>query len=192
MDKKRFPVLALIALIGLLADCAARGPGAGRTELSPIQGKMTANEFPEIELVTVRGDSHQGKLILLTDEEVTLRPSPYWGVEPLAVAIADIRSIELPRPKKMAGGGLVEGFGWGFIVSGAIMGASSKYDRDFQQALAGSAVIGLAAGLVGVVVNGFSSLIAKTRFEFSSLDHHQKRERLKKIMGIPASWRGTQ
>ena len=86
------------------------------------------------------------------NEDVVFRPAPYWNLTTQIVPLDDIVTIEVTDVRRGKGRAAGVSFAAGFVITGAICGASAKYDDDYQACLVGAAVIGGAAGLIGLAV----------------------------------------
>jgi hypothetical protein len=185
MVKRTWAVVNLIAFVLLLAACATTssiGQREWRQEATPH--KLEANKFLEIQLITTKGESYIGKLTELVDDSAILRPYPYWDIEPVTILIEDIFSIKLAKVESQAGKGFLSGFGMGFIVTGIIGIGTSRYNTQFQSALVASPMGGLLGGLIGLAIGGIGDLATKTKYEFNRLSTVEKKEALRKIMGL--------
>lgn len=180
-------ICCVLFLSGLMLSCAgSTGPVRFEETKGVESGKVRAAKYEEVELVTLKGDRYKGKIISLEGERIEFRSFPYWNVEPISLELGEIRSIELVDKPKRAGRGFIQGFGWSFSIVGGIAAMSSKYDEDYQSALLGSAVVGAAGGLIGLLIGAVQDSAAKTRFEFAPMSDEQKERAVRKIMGLRA------
>lgn len=144
-----------------------------------LPARLEATKFEEVELITAEGDIHKGKIVSLEGEGLEFRPFPYWNIELIKLNLDEIHSIKLAKKGSRAAKRFASGFGWAFMIAGTIGGATSKYDEDYQIALLGSAIVGGAGGLLGLVIS------TKTKFEFYRMSREEKERAIRKIMGLP-------
>ncbi len=185
MRKRACTVFTLLAFAFLLGSCETTTPaGQGGLALTPVQGKVEAREFPEIQLITTKGETYTGKLVELEGDQVLLRPLPYWNIEPVRIPVEEIFSIKLDKKVSSVGNGFLTGFGLTFIVVGVLAGSNSKYNEDYSHALSGSFGAGVFGGLIGLAAAGIIKLSTKSKYEFYNLTQLQKMDVLRDIMGF--------
>jgi len=184
---KHLKIGCVLLLSGLLLSCAsATGPVKFEETKGVQSAKAGAAKYDQVELITSKGDLYIGKIVSLEGERIEFRPFPYWDAELIGLNLGDIRSIELVDKPKRAGKGFIQGFGWSFTVVGGLAAMGSKYDEDYQFALLGSAVVGAAGGLIGLLIGAIQDSTAKTRFEFAAMSDEEKVRAVRKIMGLQA------
>ncbi|MBN2409902.1 MAG: hypothetical protein JXE07_09205, partial [Candidatus Aminicenantes bacterium] len=149
--------------------------------------RFEARKYEEVIITTSTGAAHKGKMISLEGDNIALLPFPYWNVDRIRLRLDEVLSIELPERGRRAGKGFFSGFGLGFIVTGMIAGASSKYDEDYEFALGVSAGAGVAVGLVGLLIGGIRDAVTKRRYDFADVSNEEKVQAVRKIMGLSAS-----
>lgn len=132
------------SLVGSLA-CSAQ-PRDPATTPTPGGSRIV----PEI-LLPIRGVEIPGKILALTDAEVTFLPSPYWTTTPRTVPLAEIPRIRVRREGR-GGKGFLYGFAAGFTVAGLAGGSSAEYKEDYNGALGSALGVGLTTGLIGWLV----------------------------------------
>jgi len=185
MSKKFLTFLTLVLFMNFLISCTIIGNHSN----DKIRGtysfsKITANKFPEIQLITTSGDPYKGKLLSLEGEKLKLLPFPYWNVESVEIDIDEIHSIELMKKDSKAGKGAAQGFAYTFLIVGIIAGLDSEYDEDYEDALVGATILGAFGGLLGLIIGGASSLASKTKYEFYKMSLGEKIRAIRKIMGL--------
>jgi hypothetical protein len=184
---KNKKISALFVLSGFMLSCAGSSVPA-KTEITPAaqSSRVEARKFEEVVVSTSTGEVHQGKIVSLEGESIALRPFPYWNVDLIRLHLDEVHSIELPKKGSRAGKGFLSGFGWGFILTGMVAGASSKYDEDYQLALGASAGVGAAVGIVGLLIGGIHDATTKRRYDFAGMSNEEKTQAVRKVMGLPA------
>jgi hypothetical protein len=179
MKKMTLSCILLLFHFLLLIGCATTSI---KTEPGP-NPRIVAEEFPEVELRTIKGESHLGKLIEFENETLELLPYPYWSVDSIGIGLDEIESIKLRTKKSHAGGAFASGFGISFIVIGLIAGGASKYDEDYEAALlgsaAGAATIAGVAGLIGLIADASR----RSNYKFQKMTYTEKIQSLRSIMG---------
>jgi hypothetical protein len=149
MSRKTTAWLALLLCLHFVMACATSGVrDAGKgIELSPT-ASVEARVFPEVRLVTTGGEIHQGKITGLEGGRVRFLPSPYWSVEYEWLDIDTLASISLAKPGGGGGPSILAAFGAGFLITGALGAALSKYDRDYLASLiAGGGTAAISGGI---------------------------------------------
>jgi len=185
MVKKVGVIFTLFAFVLLLVDCAmTTSIGQGGLGVERVTGKLYSKVFPEIQLVTAKGESYTGKIMELEEDTITLRPSPYWNVELVKIPIEEIYFIKFPKSGAKVLFGFLNGLGWGFLVPGFLSAVTSKYNTDFEAGLQLGAGAGLLGGLVGLLVGGIITVASKSKYEFSGWSGNDKRLFIREIMGL--------
>jgi hypothetical protein len=179
MGKKCLSFLLLSSHLLFLMTCATT---TVETQVDPGQ-EITPFKFPEVQLATTNGDLTTGKLLRFESQTLTILPYPYWNVDSIKVPLADIARIKLIEKKSRAGGSFLGGFSITFISAGLISGLAAKYDEDYETALAGSALLGGAVGLIALAIGGIADISTKKDFEFTTMPAAEKIASLRKIMG---------
>ncbi len=123
-------------------------------------------------------------MTVLEGDTLTFSPYPYWNVEPIRVEVTDIERIELTRQKQGAGKGFAYGFSVGWLVLGALGGAGSKYNTDFQSWMELAPLGGLTIGLIGLIGGALGDLGSPTKFEIHRLPYDDKIRTLAHLMGL--------
>lgn len=183
---KHLKICCVLLLSGFMLSCVSTMGTVSYKETQGVQlVKFSAAKFEEVELTTSKGDLYRGKIVSLEGRRIEFRPVPYWNVELISLDLGEIRSIDLVDKPKRAGKGFIQGFGWTYTLVGGIAAMSSKYDEDYQFALLGSAVVGAAGGLVGLLIGAVQDSTAKTRFEFAAMSDEERKRAVRKIMGLP-------
>jgi len=183
MAKKILTFIYLLLFLNFIISCTSIGTTSTRdVSISPTY-EIQAKKFLEVELITSEGDIHKGKLISLRGKNLWFSPFPYWNVELLEITLDDIYSIKLPKKGSKAISGMAGGFGWTFIIVGAIAGLTSKYDEDYEEALLGSAVVGAGIGLIGALVGALADIGTKSEYKFYKMDEWEKTRAARRIMG---------
>jgi len=182
-DKKIYSLLFVLSF--MLSCTSSRVPVRTEVTKEALSSRVEATKFEEVNLVTSNGDTHKGKIVSLEGESIELRPFPYWNVELVRLHLDEIRTIKLVKKESRAAKGLASGFGWAFVIVGTIGGLSSTYNEDYEAALLGSAVLGGAGGLLGLLVGAFQDFTTKTKFEFTTMSKEEKERAIRKIMGVP-------
>ena len=113
-----------------------------------------------------------------------LLPYPYWNIDRAEINLENIRSIQLPKKQSRAVRAAIGGFGWGFLITGALGLATSKYDEDYQGALLGSSIIGGLVGGSALIIGGLSDLGSKSNYDFYQMTTPDKVKALEKDHGI--------
>jgi hypothetical protein len=185
MSRKVPTVIILIVFLNFLITCTSiktAGPNE-RVETYPFN-KIRATKFQEVQLTTVDNTVSRGLILSLEGENLLFSPVPYWNVDPVEINVAEIQSIKLMKK----GGQLAKGFTWGFSLGFIVIGGSAltfgdlKYDEDYEDALAYTAIGAGGAGLLGGVIGGLVSLGKKSRYNFSKMSKKEKIEALQKII----------
>jgi hypothetical protein len=179
MGKKCLSLFLVSFHLLLLMTCAT---ATIETKVDPDQ-KITPLKFPEVRIVTTKGDRTTGKLTQFENQTLTFLPYPYWNVDSIKIPLDDIARIELKERKSHAGSRFVAGFSYAFIVVGLLAGFDAKYDEDYEDALAGTAVLGGIAGLIGLAIGAISDSASKKKYEFAAMSTPEKVASLRKIMG---------
>ena len=183
---KNLRICWLLLALGFMLSCASSTGPLIIKEAEEVQSfKVGAAKFEEVGLTTSKGDFYRGKIISLEEGTIEFRPSPYWGVEPIRLDLGEIGSIRLADKPSRAGKGFVSGLGWTYTIVGGISAMGSKYNEDYEEALYGSAIIGLAGGVLGFLIGTVQDATTKTRFDFSSMSAAEKEQAIRKIMGLP-------
>jgi hypothetical protein len=201
MSKRVLALVTLVFFLNLLIACTSTESLSGaRIAKSPLntavkksqlegdqtksEGRIDSKKFEEILLITNKPELLKGKIIGLEGDALRFLPFPYWNVEPFKIALDEIISIEiLKKGESRALKGVANGFGFGFLITGILAGASSKYNEDYQSALLGSVLVGGLFGLVGLVIGGASSLASKSKYDFSKMSGLEKQKTIQKIIG---------
>jgi hypothetical protein len=184
---KSLKICCVLLLSGFMLSCVSSTGPITYKETAGVQSvKFGAAKFEEVELTTLKGDRHRGKIVSLEGRRVEFRPFPYWSVELISLDLGEIRSIELADKPKRAGKAFLQGFGWTYSIVGGISAAASKYNEDYQAALVGSAIVGAAGGLVGLLIGAVQDSKARTKFEFVGMSDEEKERSVRKIMGLTA------
>jgi hypothetical protein len=170
--------LVAIALCSSLAVSCAIPLGGPRLQTRPTVSPPPATTRPasEVLLTPTGGPPTVGKLVGIDGDRVTFLPAPYWNVAPREIGLGEIATIEVRDRKRSLGAATGVSFVTGFVLIGAICGASADYDQDYQDCLLGSAVLGAAAGLVGLGVGAVvdASRPRTYRFDGKGLDERRK------------------
>lgn len=156
------------ASVFLYTACAGN-PGEGRPGRgldSPVRPIAE-----EVRLTTISGGA-TGKITGLSGQEITFLPAPYWGVEPRAIPLRDIRTISVER-EGQAAKGFVYTSATVFTLVGLLGGAAAEYDTDYSFALSAAVVTGVGAGLLGALLGLASRTKTYPFHEFSSWRQHQ-------------------
>jgi hypothetical protein len=183
MLKKISAIVSLSLFIYFTVSCSI--PYAFKEEgikTSP-EPEIKAKKLPEVQLKTNKGEIYTGKISALEEKNLVLLPFPYWDVEPIKIDLDEIYSIKLTKKVSKAGRRAAGGFAWGFIITGALSGLSSKYDEDYKMALIGSAAVGGTVGLIGFVIGGLSEAATKSKYDFYKMSYPEKIDAINKIMG---------
>lgn len=184
---KHLRIGCVLLLSGFMLSCAGSMGTVSYTETQGVQSvKFGAAKFEEVELTTLKGDFHRGKIVSLEGRRIEFRPFPYWNVELISLDLGEIRAIDLADMPRRAGRGFIQGFGWTYTLVGGVFALASKYDEDYRAALLGSAVVGAAGGLVGLLIGAIQDSGAQTRFEFVGMSAEEKERSVRKIMGLTA------
>ena len=176
------PILSFILpllYLSLLMGCATT-PIKMESDPNP---NFVARRFPEVELRTVRGESCLGKLIKFENQTLIFLPFPYWNVDSINVSLDEIDTIKMSAQRSVGGRAFLAGFGISFFLGGIVLGAASKYDEDYQLALAASAVGAVAAGAVAGLVGLAADVARRSRYEFQTMTYAEKIQTLRSIMG---------
>ena len=123
-----------------------------------------------------------GKLIGIDGEQVEFLPSPYWNVATRHVALGEIVTVEVRDRKRTLGRATGASFATGFVVIGVACGAGAKYNNDYQDCLAGSVVLGAAAGLVGLAVGAIVDASHPGTYHFDRMDPAEKRKTVQRLL----------
>jgi hypothetical protein len=182
---KKISSMIIVAIFATISLGAVPQESLARLKTAGLESPAVyaAKEFPEIKLITTAGEAHSGKLTRLEGEMVTLLPFPYWNLEAVQINVEDIHLIQMPKTGSKIGKGFLTGFGVGFIVTGVFGGALSKYNVDYQWALAGSFGAGAIGGGIGLLIGAISDAGAKDKYEFYNMSQTEKVKAIKKIMG---------
>jgi hypothetical protein len=184
---KNKKISALFLLSGFMLSCTGSSVST-KTEITPATPsfRIEARKFEEVVLITSTGNVHKGKIVTLSEESIELRPFPYWNVDLVRLQLDDVHSVELSKKGSRVGKGFISGFGWTFVLAGMIGGMSSKYDEDYEAAFLGSATLGAAAGVVGLLVGALQDAATKKHYEFAGMSKEEKKQAIRKVMGLPA------
>jgi hypothetical protein len=184
---KCLKICSVFFLSGFMLNCVSSTGPITYKETAGVQSvKVGAAKFEEVELTTLKGDLYRGKIVSLVGGRIEFRPFPYWNVELISLNLGEIRSIDLVDKPKRAGKAFLQGFGWTYSIVGGIAAISSKYDEDYQMALVGSAIVGAAGGLVGLLVGAVQDSRTKTNFEFVGMSDEERERSVRMIMGLTA------
>jgi hypothetical protein len=166
---------------GLAASCSIP---LARARTSPVVATPSGVTRPANEvLLALRGEPLVlAKLIGIEGEQVTFLPSPYWNVATRQVALGEIVTVEVRDRKRTLGGAAGASFAAGFVIIGVACGAGSKYNDDYQECLAGSAVLGAAAGLVGLAVGAIVDASHPGTYHFDRMDPAEKRKTVQRLL----------
>lgn len=175
IPRKTTACLALLLFLHGVTACTAgrvHGPREGLEQSPP--GIVEAKTFPEISIEMRGGESHLGKITGLENQRVRFLPFPYWNVETLRIEIADITSIVLSKKGGKAGRAAAYGFGCGFLATGLVLAATSKYNSDYQTSLIASAASGGCTALVLMAISAINGAGEKNRYDLSPMTLQQK------------------
>lgn len=183
MFKKKLALCTLLLFFNFIFGCATGTTSVGSNITTTSTSEFIAKKLPELELTTTDGKSQRGKILNLIGKEVLFSPLPYWNVETLKIHLDNIQIIKLAKKGGKAGMSFIHGFGWIFIITGALGAIFSEYDEDFSGALAGSAVAGLIGGLIGLAIGGITKAATKSEYKFYIMSDTEKTKAILKIMG---------
>ncbi|MBN2536165.1 MAG: hypothetical protein JXB88_25005 [Spirochaetales bacterium] len=147
--------------------------------------KVTAVKFPVVKIKTIDNDeTYKGKITGLEGDVVYFLPFPYWNIEHIRIPTDDIYSIQLQKERSTVIDGILNGAAFGFIITGIILGSSSKYNTHFEQAFvtAGlTATLGMGTGLViGLSIDASN----EREFVLYNIPGSKKIKIIRKIMGL--------
>jgi hypothetical protein len=181
--------LIVAAFLHLAVGCATsrvHGPGGGIAQLSPAS--LEARVFPELRLHTKDDGAGQvGKIIGLQNRVVRFLPTPYWNVEALRIDLADIVSIAVPTKSGGPGKASAAAFGIGFIVTGGLAAAVSKYDSDYQAGLILAPVGASCVALCAMAIRALSGSAKEIRYDLASMSDEERAFIVLKLMGLGRS-----
>ena len=172
---------ALAVGSSLAASCTIPLAGARTSPVvaTPSGATRPANEV----LLTLKGEPLVlAKLIGIDGEQVAFLPSPYWNVATRQVALSEIVTVEVRDRKRTLGRATGVSFATGFVVIGVACGADAKYNNDYQGCLAISAVLGAAAGLVGLAVGAIVDASHPGTYHFDRMDPAEKRKTVQRLL----------
>ena len=185
MSRKTATYLALLASFHFTVGCAAnrvQGPWAGVAQLPSVL--VEAKALPEVRIEAGGNPGFAGKVTGLENSTVRVLPAPYWNVKTLRIDLAEISSIVLPGKKRSVGRAAASGLGIGFLVTGGIAAAASKYDADYQFGLIGSAAVGAVSGLIAAAATAISGSKSEKTYVFKGMTPEQKAAAILDLMGV--------
>ncbi|MGE5125098.1 MAG: hypothetical protein ACM3PV_02320 [Betaproteobacteria bacterium] len=165
----------------LFASCSVSLAGA-RTSQAVAPPSGVTRPASEV-LLWLRGEPPVlAKLVGIDGEQVAFLPSPYWNVATRHVALGEILTVEEKDRKRTLGRATGVSFAAGFVIIGVACGASAKYNNDYQGCLAVSAVLGAAAGLVGLAVGAIVDASHPGTYHFDRMDPAEKRKTVERFL----------
>jgi hypothetical protein len=184
MAKKVFSVFTLFLLADFLISCATTRPSLSRDEAKvPMSLTIQAEKFPEVLLKEKDGISKIVKILRLERGKVVFLPSPYWNVQPEAIDLEQISSIDLTEVKRKGVGWFLGGLFLGFYSVGINGLSTSHYNVDYEAAISNSYFAAVGGGMLGMAIGGFFDPRPRTKFNFSKMSTAAKVLALKNIMG---------
>ena len=94
----------------------------------------------------------------------------------------EIVTVEVRDRKRTLGRATGVSFATGFVAIGVACGADAKYNNDYQGCLAISAVLGAAAGLVGLAVGAIVDASHPGTYHFDRMDPAEKRKTVQRLL----------
>jgi hypothetical protein len=176
--------LVATTLCSSLAVSCAVPLGGPRARVDPTVAASPPTTRPasEVLLTPTGGPPVVGKLVGIDGDRVTFLPAPYWNVAPREIGFGEIATIEVRDRKRSLGAATGVSFATGFVLIGVICGASADYDQEYQDCLLGSAVLGAAAGLVGLAVGAAVGAGRSRTYRFDGMGLDERRKAVQRLV----------